>query len=191
CREHVRHSAWRGRRRRGRRTQSLRRALRGRHLGRDRQRLHPRRRSPGRGRARRLPGRVPAPRRALRPDDGRSEGVARCVPGERVPGARGRRACRGRPRGPDQRAGDRLGAPLAPVLLFPWQTPLEGFMEERKTTVEKRTEITREEREPKVTPKTTNVSVGTTQVQEEQEIVDDPVGSTIIRQEETVEKHQR
>ena len=71
---------------------------------------------------------------------------------------------------------------------------VEVDMEERKTTVEKRTEITREEREPKVTPKTTNVNVGsdgTTQVQEEQEIVDDPVGSTIIRQEETVEKHQR
>ena len=67
-------------------------------------------------------------------------------------------------------------------------------MEERKTTVQKRTEITREEREPKVTPKTTNVNIGSdgsTQVQEEQEIVDDPVGSTIIRQEETVEKHQR
>jgi hypothetical protein len=66
-------------------------------------------------------------------------------------------------------------------------------MEERKT-VEKRTEITRDEREPKVTPKTTNVNIGSdgsTQVQEEQEIVDDPVGSTIIRQEETVEKHQR
>jgi hypothetical protein len=64
-------------------------------------------------------------------------------------------------------------------------------MEERKTTVEKRTEITRE----KVAgPKTTNVNIGSdgsTQVQEEQEIVDDPVESTIIRQEEAVEKHQR
>ena len=67
-------------------------------------------------------------------------------------------------------------------------------MEERKTTDEKRTEVTREEREPKVTPKTTNINIGSdgsTQVQEEQEIVDDPVGSTIIRKEETVEKHQR
>ena len=67
-------------------------------------------------------------------------------------------------------------------------------MEERKTTVEKRTEVTREEREPKVTPKTTNINIGSdgsTQVQEEQDIVDDPVASTIIRQEETVEKQQR
>jgi hypothetical protein len=67
-------------------------------------------------------------------------------------------------------------------------------MEERKTTVEKRTEVTREEREPKATPKTTNINIGrdgSTQIQEEQEIVDDPVGSTIIRQEETVEKQQR
>lgn len=63
-------------------------------------------------------------------------------------------------------------------------------MEERKIT-EKRTEVTREERKPK--SKTTNVNVGpdgSTQVQET-EIVDDPVGSTIIRREETVEKHQR
>jgi hypothetical protein len=67
-------------------------------------------------------------------------------------------------------------------------------MEERKTTVEKRTEVTREERKPKVTPKTTNINIGSdgsTQIQEEQEIVDDPVGSTIIRHEETVEKQQR
>ncbi len=66
-------------------------------------------------------------------------------------------------------------------------------MEERKV-VEKRTEVTREEREPKVTPKTTNINVGSdgsTQVQEEQEIVDDPVGSTIIRHDETVAKDQR
>ena len=65
-------------------------------------------------------------------------------------------------------------------------------MEERKV-VEKRTEVTREDREP-TTKTTTNVNVGpdgSTQVQEEQDIVDDPVGSTIIRQEETVEKHQR
>ena len=67
-------------------------------------------------------------------------------------------------------------------------------MEERKTTVEKRTEVTREERVADPKKKTTNVNVGSdgsTQVQEEQEIVDDPVGSTIIRKEETVEKHQR
>jgi hypothetical protein len=64
-------------------------------------------------------------------------------------------------------------------------------MEERKTTVEKRTEVTRE----KVTePKTTNVNIGSdgsTQIQEESEVVEEPVSSTIIRQEETVEKQQR
>jgi hypothetical protein len=65
-------------------------------------------------------------------------------------------------------------------------------MEERKV-VEKRTEITREEPMPKVAPKTTNVNIGSdgsTQVQEESEVEDEPVGSTIVRQEETVEKHQ-
>lgn len=65
-------------------------------------------------------------------------------------------------------------------------------MDERKTTVEKRTEITREV--PVREPKTTNVNIGSdgsTQIQEDAEIVDDPVGTTIIHQEETVEKHQR
>jgi hypothetical protein len=64
-------------------------------------------------------------------------------------------------------------------------------MEERKV-VEKRTEITTEHHVKE--PKTTNVNVGpdgSTQVQEEAEIVEDPVESTIIRQEETIEKHQR
>ena len=64
-------------------------------------------------------------------------------------------------------------------------------MEERKI-VEKRTEVTSKERVEE--PKTTNINVGpdgSTQVQEETEIVDDPVGSTIIQQEETIEKHQR
>ena len=67
-------------------------------------------------------------------------------------------------------------------------------MEERKTTVEKRTEVTQEDRVPDPKKKTTNVNIGgdgSTQIQEEQEIVDDPVGSTIIRQEETIEKQQR
>jgi len=67
-------------------------------------------------------------------------------------------------------------------------------MDERKTTVEKRTEVTREERVPDPTKKTTNVNVGSDgskQIQEEEEIVDDPVGSTTIRREETVEKHER
>jgi len=65
-------------------------------------------------------------------------------------------------------------------------------VEERKV-VEKHTEITREEPEPKLTPKTTNVNVGrdgSTQVQEESEVADEPVGSTTIRHEETVEKRQ-
>lgn len=64
-------------------------------------------------------------------------------------------------------------------------------MEERKV-VEKRTTVTREDHVEE--PKTTNVNIGsdgTTQVQEDSDIVDDPVGSTIIRQEETIEKHQR
>jgi len=67
-------------------------------------------------------------------------------------------------------------------------------MEERKTTVEKRTEVTREDRVAEPKTKTTNINIasdGSTQIQEEEEIVDDPVGSTIIRREETVEKHQR
>ncbi len=67
-------------------------------------------------------------------------------------------------------------------------------MEERKV-VEKRTTVTREDHADHVKePKTTNVNIGsdgTTQVQEDSDIVDDPVGSTIIRQEETIEKHQR
>lgn len=67
-------------------------------------------------------------------------------------------------------------------------------MDERKTTVEKRTEVTREEREPKATPKTTNVNIGSdgsTQIQKESEVVDDPVESTITREETTVKKEQR
>ena len=66
-------------------------------------------------------------------------------------------------------------------------------MEDRKV-VEKRTTVTREDHGHAAEPKTTNVNVGpdgTTQVQEDTDIVDDPVGSTIIRQEETIEKHQR
>ena len=67
-------------------------------------------------------------------------------------------------------------------------------MEERKV-VEKRTTVTREDHVDGVAePKTTNVNIGadgTTQVQEDTDMVEDPVGSTIIRQEETIEKHQR
>jgi hypothetical protein len=60
---------------------------------------------------------------------------------------------------------------------------------EKKIEVERET-VTRE----KTGPKTTNVNVGpdgSTQVQEEQEIVEEPVESKIIRQEETVEKTER
>jgi hypothetical protein len=68
---------------------------------------------------------------------------------------------------------------------------MEVDMEERKTTVEKRTEVTRE----KVTePKTTNVNIGSdgsTQIQEDSEVVEEPVESTIIREETTVKKDQR
>ena len=67
-------------------------------------------------------------------------------------------------------------------------------MEDRKV-VEKRTTVTREDHVDGVEePKTTNVNIGadgTTQVQEDSELVEDPVGSTIIRQEETIEKQQR
>jgi len=67
-------------------------------------------------------------------------------------------------------------------------------MEDSKI-VEKKIEVERETvSRPKTSPKTTNINIspdGSTQVQEETEIVDDPVGSTIIRQEETLEKHQR
>ncbi len=62
-------------------------------------------------------------------------------------------------------------------------------MEERKI-VEKRTEVTREKTtEPKT--RTTNVNIspdGSTQIQEESDVVDEPVGSTVIRQEETIER---
>ena len=67
-------------------------------------------------------------------------------------------------------------------------------MEDREV-VEKRTTVTREDHVDQVEePRTTNVNVGPdgeTQVQEDADIIDDPVGSTIVRQEETIEKHQR
>jgi hypothetical protein len=66
-------------------------------------------------------------------------------------------------------------------------------MEERKV-VEQRTEVTREDHVADPKKKITNVNVGadgSTQVQEEEELVDDPVGSTIIRREETIAKDQR
>jgi hypothetical protein len=66
---------------------------------------------------------------------------------------------------------------------------------EDREVVEKRTTVTREDHvDQTLEPRTTNVNVGPdgdTQVQEDVDIVDDPVGSTIVRQEETIEKHQR
>ena len=64
-------------------------------------------------------------------------------------------------------------------------------MDERKTTVEKRTEVTRVDRVAAPKPKTTNVNIGSdgsTQIQEESEVVEEPVESTIIREETTVKK---
>jgi hypothetical protein len=64
-------------------------------------------------------------------------------------------------------------------------------MDELKTTVEKRTEVTREK---VAEPKTTNVNIGSdgsTQIQEDSEVVEEPVKSTIIREETTIKKDQR
>ena len=85
---------------------------------------------------------------------------------------------------------------MASVLLFLLfnSNSAEVDMEDSKI-VEKMIEVERETvSRPKTSPRTTNINIssdGSTQVQEETEIIDDPVGSTIIRQEETVEKHQR
>jgi hypothetical protein len=77
------------------------------------------------------------------------------------------------------------------LLVYPvWEVHVEDSKRvEKKIEVERET-VTRERSDPK----TTNVNVGPdggTQIQEEQEIVEEPVGSTVIRQEETVEKQQR
>ena len=64
-------------------------------------------------------------------------------------------------------------------------------MEDSKI-VEKKIEVERETvSRPKTSPKTTNINIspdGSTQVQEESNVVDEPVGSTVIRQEETIER---
>ena len=65
-------------------------------------------------------------------------------------------------------------------------------MEERKV-VEKRTEVTREDHVAEPKPKTTNVNIGSdgsTQIQEDSEVVEEPVETTITR-ETTVRKDQR
>jgi hypothetical protein len=64
-------------------------------------------------------------------------------------------------------------------------------MEERKT-VEKRTEVHREAKVEKK-PGITNVNVGpdgSTQVQEE-DVIDDPVGMTTVREETIVEEKKK
>jgi hypothetical protein len=70
---------------------------------------------------------------------------------------------------------------------------VEVDMEERKV-VETRTEVTREDRVAEPKPKTTNVNIGSdgsTQIQEDSEVVEEPVKSTIIREETTIKKDQR
>jgi hypothetical protein len=62
-------------------------------------------------------------------------------------------------------------------------------MEERKV-VEKRTEVEHVERQEPVTPGVRNVNIGgdgSTQIQDE--VVDDPVGSTTVHEETEVEEH--
>jgi len=64
-------------------------------------------------------------------------------------------------------------------------------MEERKV-IEKRTEVTHEEHAEKK-PGITNVNVGpdgSTQVQEE-DVIDDPVGTTTVREETKFEEKKR
>jgi hypothetical protein len=80
---------------------------------------------------------------------------------------------------------------LAPLVLSYVANELGVAMEERKV-VEKRTEITK--RESVEDPKVTNINIGpdgSTQIQEESDLVDDPVGSTVIRQEEVIEKESQ
>jgi hypothetical protein len=65
---------------------------------------------------------------------------------------------------------------------------MEVRMEERKV-IEKRTEVRREEQEKKK-PGVTNINVGpdgSTQVQQE-DVVDDPVGTTTVREETRIEE---
>jgi hypothetical protein len=66
-------------------------------------------------------------------------------------------------------------------------------MEERR--VEKRTEVeeTTDIEHKRVRPGTTNVNVGPngeTQVQESDDIVDDPVGTTTVRKDTTIEERR-
>jgi hypothetical protein len=65
---------------------------------------------------------------------------------------------------------------------------MEVRMEERKV-IEKRTEVRSEEHEKKK-PGVTNINVGpdgSTQVQQE-DVVDDPVGTTTVREETRIEE---
>jgi len=67
-------------------------------------------------------------------------------------------------------------------------------MDERR--VEKKTEIeeTTDVEHKRVRPGTTNVNIGPdgeTQIQESGEIVDDPVGTTTVRKETTIEERRK
>jgi len=64
-------------------------------------------------------------------------------------------------------------------------------LEERKV-VEKRTEVEHVEHQEPVTPGTKNVNIspdGSTQIQDSSDVVDDPVGTTTVREETEVEEH--
>ena len=62
-------------------------------------------------------------------------------------------------------------------------------MEERKV-VEKRTEVEREEPDARGTKNINIGADGSTQVQESGDVVDDPVGTTTVRKETTVEERR-
>ena len=65
-------------------------------------------------------------------------------------------------------------------------------MEERKV-VEKRTEVEVEQHKEPVVSGTKNINIGSdgsTQIQESGDMVDDPVGTTTVRKETTVEERR-
>src|SRR5205814_7456260 len=109
---------------------------------------------------------------------------------ERVSRAHRRRPRRGRRRRADEGARDRLTrCSWHPACSSFVHHAKEAEMEERKV-VEKRTEI---ERDEPVVPGTKNVNVnadGSTQVQESNDVVDEPIGATTVRKETTVEERR-
>lgn len=65
-------------------------------------------------------------------------------------------------------------------------------MEERKVT-EKRTEVESVEHQEPAVGGTKNINIGSdasTQIQESNDVVDDPVGTTTVRKETTVEERR-